>query len=408
MSLDRSPPAARTHLTWIKPGPSPGVNVATKDRKSMGTSDAEREPGTVVRWRALSGLKAAIAPVRAVVEYFRIAAERLRGDKHGFLAQLAERRHRKEQKRLSARVITSIADGVMVTDARRRLVFVNAAFSRVTGYSAYEALGRTPSMLRSGRQNAAFYAEMWRQIDETGHWQGEIWNRRKNGEIYPELLSVSAVRNAGGEIVNYVGVFNDISASKLYEERLHRLAYHDPLTGLANRLLFLERFREALGRARRQKQQIAVLFLDLDHFKNINDSLGHDVGDLLLQAAAARISDNVREIDTVARFGGDEFAVLLEMIDDDGGAGTVARKLVDALALPFQVAESRLQISASIGIGCYPRDGAAPEALIKNADTAMYRAKTEGRNNYRFFSHDMNASAPSGAEPAAGCPERPA
>lgn len=347
----------------------------------------ERRLSTVA-WRGLSG--AVFAPFRALAEYFRVVAERLRGERPGFHAWVAGRRQLEEQQRLSARIIASIADGVMVTDARRRLVFVNAAFSRVTGYSASEALGMTPAMLRSGRQDAAFYAEMWRQIDEAGHWQGEIWNRRKNGEIYPELLSVSAVRGASGEIENYVGVFNDISASKRYEERLRHLAHHDALTGLPNRVLFLDRFREALARARRQKQQAAVLFLDLDHFKKINDTLGHDVGDRLLQAAAGRISENVREIDTVARFGGDEFAVLLEMIDDEGGADTVARKLVDDLALPFQVAGNRLQLSASIGIGCYPRDGAEPEALLRNADIAMYRAKTEGRNNYRFFSNDMN------------------
>jgi diguanylate cyclase (GGDEF)-like protein/PAS domain S-box-containing protein len=371
----------------------------------MATVDAKRE-GRTAHWPAPGGWRsAAIAPFRAAAEYFRVVADRLRGDKHCFHAYIAERRRLKEQQRLSARVIASIADGIMVTDARRRLVFVNAAFSRVTGYSADEALGRTPSMLRSGRQDAAFYAEMWRRIDETGHWQGEIWNRRKQGEIYPELLSVSAVRNADGEIVNYVGVFNDISASKRYEERLHHLAHHDALTGLANRVLFEDRFREAIGRARRQDQQVAVLFLDLDYFKKINDTLGHDVGDLLLQTAAQRILENVREIDTVARFGGDEFAVLLEVIDNHEGAGTVARKLIDVLALPFQIDGRQLRISASIGIGCFPQDGAEPEALIKNADTAMYRAKTGGRNNYRFFSESMNEPALE-TRPPNGLPDR--
>ena len=306
---------------------------------------------------------------------------------------VTERKLIEEQQRLSDKVISSIADGVVVTDAERRIVFVNDAFSRITGYTREEAIGQTPALKHSGRQDAAFYAAMWGQINESGHWQGEVWNRRKNGEVYPELLSVSAVRNGGGAVSNYVGVFTDISASKQYEERLHYLAHHDALTGLSNRILFHDRFREALGRARRQGGKAAVLFLDLDHFKNINDCLGHDVGDLLLQAVGRRITQSVREIDTVARFGGDEFAVLLEAIDDNQAAAAVARKLVEALALPFQIGEHQFFISVSIGISCFPQDGADPETLSKNADTAMYRAKAEGRNNYQFFSEEMNARA---------------
>ena len=304
---------------------------------------------------------------------------------------ITERKLIEEQQRLFTKVIASIADGVVVTDPNKRIISVNQAFTHLTGYSPSEVLGQTPAILQSGRQDERFYREMWRQIETTGHWQGEIWNRRKSGEIYPELLSISAVRNGGGEITNYVGVFNDITSSKQYEERLNYLAYHDALTGLPNRTLFQQRLKETLGRARRHEQVVAVLYIDLDHFKNINDSLGHHVGDRLLQAVASRLTNNVREVDTVGRFGGDEFAVLLDVIDDNRDAATVARKLIEALARPFQIAEHQFYISASMGIGCYPQDGADVEELFKNADTAMYRAKAEGRNNYQYFSAEMNA-----------------
>ena len=375
--------------------------------------------GIVRRWRAT-----AIAPIRSVADYFRVFSERLRGDTPGVHAGLAESRHRREEERLSARVIAAIADGVMVTDAQRRIVLVNDTFSRVTGYSAEEALGRTPAMLQSGRQDAAFYAEMWRGIDETGHWQGEIWNRRKNGEIYPEFLSVSVVRGAGGAITNYVGVFNDISASKRHEERLRQLAYHDALTGLANRGLFEQRIREALARARRLEHRasvdgltglpnrtvlvelldevlaeaspespVALLFVDLDDFKQVNDRFGHAAGDAALVEAGRRLRLATRNGDVVGRFGGDEFAVLLEVIEDERDAGTVAGKLVEALAIPYRVAGRELRISASIGIARFPWDGADAEALIKRADTAMYRAKSEGRDCYRLFSGGMDSAA---------------
>jgi diguanylate cyclase (GGDEF)-like protein/PAS domain S-box-containing protein len=309
----------------------------------------------------------------------------------GLAADITDRKRIADRQRLSDKVIASIADGVVVTDAERRILFVNEAFSRLTGYSAGEAIGRTPAMLKSGRQDAAFYSEMWRLIDKTGHWQGEMWNRRKSGELYPELLSITAVHDGGGDVSHYVGVFNDISAFKQYEERLHHLAHHDALTGLPNRVLFQQRFRESVGRARRSGGQTAVLFLDLDHFKNINDSLGHDVGDRLLLAVGKRLTENVREVDTVARFGGDEFALLLDFFEDNRALATVAQKLIDALARPFQIGEHQFFISASIGISCYPQDGKDIEVLFKNADTAMYRAKTEGRNNYQFFSVEMNA-----------------
>jgi diguanylate cyclase (GGDEF)-like protein/PAS domain S-box-containing protein len=311
----------------------------------------------------------------------------------GCHVDITERKHAEEQLHLSAKVFESIADGVMVTDARRKLVSVNNSFTKLTGYTAGEALGQTPGFLRSGRHDAAFYEAMWRQIDEAGHWHGEIWNRRKDGAIYPELLSITALRNGGGEISNYVGVFNDISNLKRYEERLQHLAHHDALTGLPNRVLYQDRFREAIGRARRHETGIGVLFVDLDRFKAINDSLGHAVGDLLLQGVAERLIAIIRDTDTVARLGGDEFAILIEDLRDTGDAAVVSQKLLDSLGRPFQLAGHELYISASIGITCYPQDGTDTETLLKNADTAMYRAKSEGRNAYQFFSPDMNAHA---------------
>jgi diguanylate cyclase (GGDEF)-like protein/PAS domain S-box-containing protein len=273
------------------------------------------------------------------------------------------------------------------------IVSVNPAFCAITGYRHEEILGRTPKFLQSGRHDAAFYSAMWREIEQAGHWRGEIWDRRKNGEIYPELLSISVVKDAAGTTTHYVGVCTDISSLKQYEARLQHQAHHDALTGLPNRALFQDRFRETLGRARRHRSEAAVLVLDLDRFKNINDSLGHALGDLLLQAVAQRLTASVREVDTVARFGGDEFAVLLDTMENGQKAGHVAQKLVDALAHPFQLGGHELYISASIGIGCYPQDGTDAEVLFKNADTAMYRAKAEGRNNYQYFSAEMNARA---------------
>lgn len=311
----------------------------------------------------------------------------------GCHVDITERKHEEEQLRLSAKAFESIADGIIVTDAQRRLVSVNHAFSAITGYPPEEILGKTPRFLQSGRHDAAFYAAMWQEIDRNGHWRGEIWDRRKNGEIYPELLSISAVKEAAGAITHYVGVFTDISSLKRYEARLLHQAHHDALTGLPNRVLFQERFHEAIGRAKRHGHEIAVIFLDLDRFKNINDSVGHAVGDLLLEAVAKRLTASVRETDTVARVGGDEFAVLLVAINDNQAAAKVARKLLDALARPYQLAGHEFFISASIGISCYPHDAIEPETLFKNADAAMYRAKAEGRNNYQFFSEEMNARA---------------
>lgn len=290
-----------------------------------------------------------------------------------------------EQLRVAVRVLQGIADGLIIADAQRRIVAVNHAFTLTTGYSADEAIGRTPRFLQSGRHDAAFYAQMWQTIESNGSWRGEIWDRRKNGEIYPELISISSVRDAAGTITHYVGIFNDISSLKEYESRLLYLAHHDALTQLANRTLFEKRVNDAIPRARRNSTLVAILFLDLDRFKYINDAVGHAGGDVLLQAVAARLTETVREIDLVARFGGDEFAVMLDELNGTQDAAIVAQKLLDVLARPFRIGDRTFDVSASIGISCYPADGGDISALLKSADTALYGAKSRGRNAYQFF-----------------------
>jgi diguanylate cyclase (GGDEF)-like protein/PAS domain S-box-containing protein len=311
----------------------------------------------------------------------------------GVASDVTKRKQDENAMRLSALAFESIADGVMVTDADQRIVSVNHAFTAITGYEQAEVVGHSPRFLQSGRHDASFYAAMWRKIRTVGHWRGEVWDRRRSGEVYPELLSISAVRDAAGAITHYVGVSTEISSLKEYEARLQHQAHHDMLTGLPNRVLFQVRFDEALARAKRHQQTLAVVLLDLDHFKTINDSLGHAAGDQLLEAVAARLGARVRETDTVARLGGDEFALLLDDTKSPQAAAVVGRALIDALAAPFQLAGHQLYVTASLGVACYPQDGSDQESLLKNADTAMYRAKAEGRNNCQFFSQEMNERA---------------
>lgn len=306
---------------------------------------------------------------------------------------ITERKRAEEDLQLAAKAFANTADAIIITDRHRHIVSVNKAFSRVTGYTPEEALGQDPRILQSGRHGAEFYARMWESLNTTGHWQGEIWNRHKDGTLYPELLNIDIIRNSQGEVTHYLAVFTDISQRKQDEERLAFLAHHDALTGLPNRSFFQERCREALLRAERHGYRVGLLFIDLDGFKTVNDSLGHPVGDSLLQGVAERLGGNLRKSDLLARQGGDEFTVLLDELDDPQAAVTVAGKLLAALREPFQLEGHTLYISASIGIGCYPQDGQDAQTLLKNADTAMYRAKEEGRNTYRFFSAEMNRRA---------------
>jgi diguanylate cyclase (GGDEF)-like protein/PAS domain S-box-containing protein len=292
---------------------------------------------------------------------------------------------REQRWRLIGGFLDHTAEAILITDAETRIVYINRSFTRVTGYTLKEVSGKTPRLLHSGRQTAAFYAHMWKCINASGRWQGEIWNRRKSGETYLEWLSITAVKSSTGKVENYLAIFSDITLRKQEEEELYDLATHDALTGLPNRFFFSERFRHAMARAKRASHLVGLLYLDLDRFKPVNDALGHKCGDKLLQTVARRLKRSVREEDTIARLGGDEFAVVLEHLSRPRDAAATARKILRALARPFLLDGHRARITASIGITVYPLDGDEVEILLKRADGAMYRAKSERMNDYRFW-----------------------
>lgn len=290
--------------------------------------------------------------------------------------------------RLMGKVFENADEGVIITAPDTTIVSVNKAFTQVTGYSPEEAIGQTPRLFHSGRQGENFYHHMWSQLQEHGQWQGEIWNRNKAGEDYLEWLSIAAVRDESGELSHYIAIFSDITSEKENEERLHNLAHYDQLTGLPNRILFNERLRYALTQAERNQQQVAVMFLDLDGFKPVNDNLGHAAGDRLLHLVAQRLKHCLRASDTVARFGGDEFTVVLPTIDEAQSAALIAEKIISEVARPYDIDANTVQITTSVGISLYPRDCHTPHELIHHADNAMYQAKRHGKNQYRFYQQE--------------------
>jgi len=299
-----------------------------------------------------------------------------------------------EQIDLHRQLIDYTSEAMMLTDGSLRILAVNAAFERITGYPAAEAIGQTPRLLSSGRHDAGFYRALWDSITASGAWQGEIWDRRKGGEITPHQLHISAINPAepGGR-THYVGVFSDISAQKAQEARIEYLAHHDPLTGLPNRAALDGCLARALLAARRLEGCFAVLLLDLDNFKTVNDSLGHHAGDQLLCEVARRLHGFASEFDHVLRLGGDEFVLVFEGVRDADAVVSKVHALVQAISEPCEIDGHQLHTSPSIGISFYPADGDTPEALMRNADTAMYYAKASGRNNYRFFAAPMNVAA---------------
>ena len=296
----------------------------------------------------------------------------------------AERRAR-DRLRLAAQFFDHAAEGIMITRPDGVIDMVNPAFTRITGYSAADAIGRTPRLLQSGRHGLAFYQRMWDSLTRHGRWQGEVWNRRKSGEIYPEWLDISPVHNDDGELVHYLGIFTDISSIKATEAQMTHMAQHDALTELPNRTLLNDRITTALRRAHRDGRQVAVIFLDLDHFKDINDSYGHATGDAVLKQVAHRLLDCVREEDTVARLGGDEFVVLMEDIHAVDEAEQAAQRILSCLVPPIRHLEQEFFIGCSVGLSLFPEDGDTVETLIRNADTAMYQAKQQGRNNAQRY-----------------------
>ncbi|MGE5471841.1 MAG: EAL domain-containing protein [Bacteroidota bacterium] len=307
-------------------------------------------------------------------------------------SDITERKHAEEQLRLAARVFDRAGEGIVITDAEQRILTINGAFTEVTGYSAEEVLGKTPSLLSSDRHKQDFYLEMWSTLNEQGWWQGEIWNRRKNGETYPEWLTINSVHDADKNVINYVGIFSDITVVKESQRRVEFLATHDELTTLPNRSLFIDRIRQSTARARRHNTTFAVFFVDLDNFKVVNDSLGHQAGDELLKEVALRLRECMRAADTVARFGGDEFALMIEDATPEE-ADMTARRIADALTRPMSLGGQSVYVSASIGISLFPVDGEDAETLLKHADGAMYQAKESGKRTHQFFTNDLKKAA---------------
>ena len=324
---------------------------------------------------------------------FSIFHERLRRSERRSRDSEAQARSMLESVRQGATVFEATNEAITVTDTAARIVAVNAAFSTITGFAAGEALGATPRIHRSGRQDKDFYERMWHSLQTTGQWQGEIWNRRKNGETYPAWENISAVRDADGTVSHYVSMLSDITALKQAEEQLRHMALHDVLTGLPNRRLLAENLESALARAQRHGHRLALLFLDLDRFKLVNDTLGHAAGDELLGEVARRLRAAVRQEDLIARLGGDEFTVVLEELQHPDNAAHLARKLIEAVARPMQLCGRELTPSTSVGIAIYPDDARSAADLSKAADAAMYRAKQRGRHTFEFYTPDITAEA---------------
>ncbi|MGB9988326.1 sensor domain-containing protein [Massilia sp. SM-13] len=291
---------------------------------------------------------------------------------------------------LAAQVFENSRDAILLSDRHRHIIAINRAYTEITGYHSDEMIGQALSVYRSGVEDESFYREIWAQIDATDHWQGEIWACRKSGELFPAWLAMTAIRDTHDEISNYMGILSDITERKRSEEHTRHLAEHDFLTDLPNRVLLLDRLSLALTAARRNNSMLAILFLDLDGFKHTNDTLGHQVGDLLLKEVAARLLKCVRKVDTVSRQGGDEFVIILADIGGIGHAAHVAETVRNAITQPYQLGEHQLHVSTSIGVAIYPSDGDDIDTLVKNADIAMYHAKESGRNNFQFFSAEMN------------------
>jgi len=306
-----------------------------------------------------------------------------------------EQQRTNEQLFLAGKVFENSMDGILITDPARRIISVNRAISDITGYTAEELIGKNPSLLSSGRQDGKFYKTMWEAIHTAGSWRGEIWNKHKNGTHFPIWLSINGIYDKQGNITHYLGIFSDISEIKRLDQIIWKQANFDYVTELPNRNMFHERLEQDLKKAQRKGDKVALFFIDLDHFKEINDSLGHGMGDILLKDAAKRLRNCVRETDTVARLGGDEFTVIVNNFENEQIIGRIAQNILDKLAMPFYLDHESAYISASIGITLFPDDATSIDALLKNADHAMYAAKNEGRNRFHYFTPAMQTAAES-------------
>ena len=322
--------------------------------------------------------------VAMVVTAVRSASNEITGYL-GIAQDITQRKQAQANLQLSANVFTWAREGILITDADTRIIQVNVAFTRITGYAEDDVIGRSPSVLKSGRQDQAFYARMWQSIKTVGHWEGEIWNRRKSGEVYAELLSISAVHDAHNKIQNYVGLFTDISSQKAHEQELEHIARYDVLTALPNRALLADRLQQEMAHCLRQRKQLAVVFIDLDGFKQVNDQHGHNIGDEVLIGLAQRMKAALREGDTLSRIGGDEFVAVLTALDHPRDCELVLTRLLEAAAQTMVINGAEIQVSASIGVTLFPQDAGEPDLLMRHADHAMYQAKQAGKNRYHYF-----------------------
>lgn len=358
-------------VRWVRlvarPAPSPSADAtAAAGGKDSAAHDAEGAPRSAAR----------IPPRRHLL---------------GVVQDITERKQREERLRLAAAVFDHTSEGIIITDRAPRIIATNRAFTQLTGYRESEVLGHNPSLLASGRHDADFFQAMWRALQQQGHWRGEILNRHRNGEVQPHWLNINALRTEQGEVSHYVGVFSDIRDMKRSEAQIERLAHRDPLTDLPNRLLFRTRLEQALTRAAAIGGQLAVLLVDLDGFRHINDSLGHGLGDAALCAVARRLQGLVGATETVARFSGDEFALLLEATADiNHQASQLAERILANLARPLEWAETNVLISASIGIALYPDDAGDVAALLQNSDAALYQARESGGGTYRHYARALS------------------
>jgi diguanylate cyclase (GGDEF)-like protein/PAS domain S-box-containing protein len=366
-----------------------GIWVDAHDRRALVAMLRER--GRV------EGFEARVRRAGGDIIVMRISAERVTVGGKPHLVTVARdvtaEKKQQESLRLAARVFESTAEGILITDPAERIIAVNRAFTELTGYTEDEVRGQRPAVLAADRHDQSFFTQLWETTHGTGRWQGEMWSRSKAGAVSPYLLTLSALRDEQGMVVNYIGVMRDISNIKQSQQQLELLANYDGLTGLGNRNLFLTHLKAGIERAARHNRKLALIFIDLDNFKVINDTLGHDVGDVLLAEVARRLKQAVRQEDIVCRLGGDEFTVYVEDFDDPQSLSGTAQRLVDAASEPYQISGHDIFVTASVGISIYPNDGTTISELVKNADTAMYKVKEQGRNGFQFFKEDMNARA---------------
>ena len=367
------------------PPPLPGflAMLHPDDRPGLEQAVAAGRP-----WSGILRTDPAAGPVR----YLHARSTMVGAELMGTLQDVTEQRRSDEKLRLAARVFEHTGDGIVVSDSANRIVAVNAAFERITGYREADVLGRSPRMLHEGAQDDAFMAALWSAVQAQGQWRGEIWSRRKNGEVYPEWLVLSAISDQEGKVDGYVGVFSDLSSLRHATEQLQFMHHHDPLTGLPNRTLLGDRLLQAIEAARGAGPSVAVLLLNVDRLKRINEGMGHDAGDALLRDVGARLAARLQPGSTLARLGSDEFVMLLAG-GDAGDINACARQMLDAVAQPFSVEGRELSVTASIGIALHPDDGITPGELLRNADTALTHAKESGRNSFRYFTARMNERA---------------